>query len=364
MGIVRRGNSRFWYIQFQLNGRTYIRSAKTADKRAAEQLEREWKRSLHAQQYLGQRERISIRNAIAKFAASKRGTANHRNIVAHTRVLERVFRLDRYLDEITAEDMERLLRDRENAGAQPATIRHLFNMIRGTRKNAKRLGYQVSDFEFPTVKLGNARLRYLSPAEEIRLLAEVNPRREIVGVPPYEQRRAAIVRQMWDVHDLVVLLMDTGARYSEIANIEWSRIRLDERTIHLWRPKVQNESVLFMTDRAFRVLSRRFAERGKSLYVFQNKKGGRRGYASIAIRKAFRRAGLADCCIHTLRHTHASRLIQNGMSLYEVKEVLGHTDIKTTMRYAHLEKRDVLSRARDVINRLNLQNQPQYTEIE
>jgi site-specific recombinase XerD len=57
--------------------------------------------------------------------------------------------------------------------------------------------------------------------------------------------------------------------------------------------------------------------------------------------------------IHTLRHTHASRLIQNGMSLYEVKEILGHTDIKTTMRYAHLERRDVSARARDVINRLS-----------
>ena len=65
------------------------------------------------------------------------------------------------------------------------------------------------------------------------------------------------------------------------------------------------------------------------------------------------RAGLRDCRIHTLRDTHASRLVQNGMSVYEVKEILGHTDIKTTLRYAHLEQRQVSSKARDVINRLN-----------
>jgi hypothetical protein len=41
------------------------------------------------------------------------------------------------------------------------------------------------------------------------------------------------------------------------------------------------------------------------------------------------------------------------MSVYEVKEILGHTDIKTTMRNAHLERKDVTSKARDVINRLN-----------
>jgi len=73
----------------------------------------------------------------------------------------------------------------------------------------------------------------------------------------------------------------------------------------------------------------------------------------VAIRKAFKRAGLTDCTIHTLRHTHASRLIQNGLSVYEVRAVLGHTDIKTTMRYAHLEQVSVTQKARDVINRLN-----------
>lgn len=84
-------------------------------------------------------------------------------------------------------------------------------------------------------------------------------------------------------------------------------------------------------DRVHSILQRRYAEHGGSRHVFQNKKGGKRGYACIAIRKALRRADLADCCVHTFRHTHASRLIENGMTLYEVKEVLGHTDIKTTM---------------------------------
>ena len=73
----------------------------------------------------------------------------------------------------------------------------------------------------------------------------------------------------------------------------------------------------------------------------------------MSIRKAIQRAGLRDCRIHTLRHTHAARLVQNGMSVYEVKEILGHTDIKTTLRYAHLEQREVSSKARDVIDRLN-----------
>ena len=41
------------------------------------------------------------------------------------------------------------------------------------------------------------------------------------------------------------------------------------------------------------------------------------------------------------------------LSVYEVKEMLGHSDIKTTMRYAHLEQKDISSKARDVINKIN-----------
>jgi len=157
---------------------------------------------------------------------------------------------------------------------------------------------------------------------------------------------------MVDAYDLVILLLDTGARYSEIANIEWRRIDLAEQTITLWRSKVENETVLYMTDRVFDVLSRRLATK-TSPHVFTNRDGEARGYCTQSIRKAIVRAGLQNCRVHTLRHTHASRLIQNGMSVYEVREILGHSDIKTTMRYAHLERRQVTSKARDVINHLN-----------
>jgi len=148
------------------------------------------------------------------------------------------------------------------------------------------------------------------------------------------------------------MLLDTGARYGEIANMHWRQVDLVNRSINLWRQKVGNESVLFMTDRVQTILQRRASARDGD-FVFPNRKGGARGYSSVAIRKAFRRAGLHDCTIHTLRHTHATRLIQNGLSVYEVREVLGHADIKTTMRYAHLEEATVLKKARDVIERLN-----------
>jgi len=351
MSIIKRGNSKVWYIQFQFNGKTYIKSSRTIDKKAAQQMETDWKAKLHAEQHLGQKERITLKAAMAQFAESKVGTPNHRGLGTGIRIVTRFMTVNKPLDEVTSHDLERFKRDRMMDGASSQTIRHNLNLIRSAWKYAAKLGYRVSELNFPEVKLGKSPLRYLSDEEERRLLVCLDPRREVKGLPPYEERLPEMKRTMQDAYDLVVMLLDTGARYSEIANIEWSRIDLTERTIHLWRPKVQNEAILYMTDRVFGILRRR--KEGAGRYIFQNKRGGPRGYASLAIRRALRKAGLADSKIHTLRHTHASRLIQNGMSVYEVREVLGHTDIKTTMRYAHLETRQVTSRARDVINRLN-----------
>ena len=88
-------------------------------------------------------------------------------------------------------------------------------------------------------------------------------------------------------------------------------------------------------------------------YVFCNEKGtGPRGYAAKGIRTAFKRAGLTDVRIHDLRHTCASRLVQNGMSLYEVSQMLGHVDVQTTQIYAHLENKDISKKARDIIENL------------
>ncbi len=361
MTVLKRGNSKYWYIQFQLNGQTYIRSSRTANKRAAEQMETDWKAKLHAQQYLGHRERLTVRQAVDQFCASKAGTPNHRGLLSSVKVLARLMPLHKPMDELTSHDLERFKRDRMNAGTGPQTIKHNLNVIRGAWKYARKLGFQVGELAFPQVKLPRNPLRYLTEDEERRLLSCLDPRREGKGLRPYEDRDAETKRCMQDSYDLVVLLLDTGARYSEIANIEWSRIHLTDRTISLWRPKVQNEAVLYMTDRVFEILSRRALTR-QGQHVFLSRSGGPRGYVSQSIRKALRNAGLRDCRIHTLRHTHASRLIQNGLSVYEVREVLGHTDIKTTMRYAHLETRQVTSKARDVIDRLNKRSDGQYSD--
>src|SRR5450756_428759 len=351
MSIVKRGNSKNWYINFQFNGQAYIRSSRTTNKKIAESMEIEWKAKLHSEQYQGRKQRITLADAFEQYKLSKQGIASYRNLIAHETVLRRLLPMKKHIDELKSQDLEKFKRDRITEGVGAESIKYGLLLISGTLKFAQQLGYQVSDIASPQIKLPKNSLRYLSDDEERRLLVALDPRHG-AGLPPVAERSAEMQRSLQDAYDLVILLLDTGARYSEIANIEWKRIDLASRTIHLWRQKVQNETVLYMTDGVFEVLSRRSANKSTD-YVFCNRNGDARGYSAMSIRKAIQRAGLCDCRIHTLRHTHASRLIQNGMSVYEVKEILGHTDIKTTLRYAHLEQRQVTSKARDVINKLN-----------
>lgn len=352
MSVIKRNNSRYWYIQFQYNGRTFIKSSKTNDKKIALAMEVDWRKQLTEQHVFGVKERVSIKEALSMFCDSKTELASYTNIVRNSDVIFNLITDKKFIDEITSSDLERIRLDRQQSGYSNQTIKHLMGVIRGTIKYMSRMGYRVTDIEYPKITLPRGKLRYLSFEEEKRLLESNDPRRSIKGMPPYDQRPINTQREMDDLYDFLILLLDTGARYGELSTLTWHQIDLIQKTISLWRPKVKNESILFMTDRVYEMLIQRHNKK-TSKFVFENSSGGARNYIPSTLRRTFSRAGLPDCTAHTLRHTHATRLIQNGLNLYEVKEILGHADIKTTMRYAHIEQRSVSIKAKEVIDRLN-----------
>lgn len=360
MSIVKRGNSKHWYMQFQLNGKTYIRSSNTTNKKAAVQMEAEWRTQLHANHFLGKKERIRLGEAITRYCESRKGTPSYNGMLSCTNVISAYLSTSNYIDELQSHDLERFKQRRSDLGISNQTILHNLNLVRGAWKFASKLGYQVSELEFPQLKIAKPPVRFLSDAEEGKLLTRLDPRREGLGLAPLDQRSDSIQQMLQDSYDLAVLLLDTGGRYSEIANIEWKRIDMHSRTINLWRTKVSNGLILHMTDRVYQILQRR---QGNGQHVFQNKAGAARGYSTQSIRKAIKKAGLDGCRVHSFRHTLATRLLRSGMSLYEVKEILGHTKIETTMIYAHLELSETSVKARNLLDDLNrtLHNQSNPT---
>jgi integrase len=117
-------------------------------------------------------------------------------------------------------------------------------------------------------------------------------------------------------------------RKAEILGLEWDRIHLSTARIMLDSTKSKNHAD------ALTVLEPDGASpRG---FLFKKRDDRRWGQIRTAWEGAVKKAGLVDLRFHDLRHTGASHMVVRGASLQDVKEILGHSDLKMTMRYAHL----------------------------
>ena len=377
MGLHKRENSSNWYYAFQAKNKKYVGSTGTANKTKALQVEREMRNKIHSEAYLGEAEEISLRDAVSKYLEPRKNFSYYRGMESISRKMFGSKRDPKtkkenpcyglpatlFLHEIQTKHIERLVAKRKAEGDKPATIKHEIGLISSTLREMQRLGYKTTrDVVFPQLKT-SYRLRYLDSNDEAALLRELDPNTVRSGVKTLEARTPEMQRNIQDNYDLVIMLLDTGCRYSEAANLPWTAVNLEAGTLNIYRSKVNNEDVLFMTDRLREVVLRRYADRRPDArYIFENKSGTARGYAAQAIKKAMDRAGMNDpdvvkekggkVTMHTLRHSYASKLVKNGVSLFEVSVLLGHSDPKMTQRYAHLAPNDASRKAVGIINAL------------
>jgi integrase len=345
--VYRRKNSKFYFAQFTYKGKTYIKSTKTTNLTLAKRFETKLKNEVYKQEELGEKPTITLYEAFQRYAKLKRNTPSYKTIKHRITILKKYFD-DTNVDTIKQQDIERFAYQRMSDGASPNTTRLDLSALRGTFSHIERLGYSTPLIkEWPKMDVKNKRVRFLSIGEEKRLLEELDPNRMVSG--GHSQH------VLQDNYDFVVLLLDTGVRYTELATLQIKDVDLDKRKIRIWRSKTSSETVLHMTDRAYEILKRRYEDRVQDKYVFcrNDKPSKPRGYTVQSIRNAMRRAGLEDCTIHTLRHTTCSRWAQSSMSLHEIAYLAGHSQIKTTAIYAHLIPNDVAKKAVEVLNIIN-----------
>ncbi len=173
-------------------------------------------------------------------------------------------------------------------------------------------------------KLENSRTRFLSRQEASDLLAE-------------------LARRSQDLYDMALFSLYTGARAGEVFSLQWADFNLSLALATLKGTKSGKNRTVYFTDDVKAMLKDKKPGAPDDL-VFP----GRDGKKIVQISDSFNRAvaslklneGVTDrrqkVIFHTLRHTYASWLAIDGVDLYHIKELLGHSTITLTERYSHL----------------------------
>lgn len=216
-----------------------------------------------------------------------------------------------------------------NMNKSPRTLEHCFAIFNKIWSYAKVHDLVSTDSPAKKIdrpKVENARTRFFTKEETELLLKTLKKRSQ-------------------QVHDMALLSIHTGARGREIFNLIWRMVNFDNRSLQLRDSKGKPRHV-YLTNETHEMLSRLDKDQQPSDLVFRNNKGGKINAVGQTFSKVIKELKFNDnvtdrrdsASFHTCRHTFASWHAQNGTDLYVLKELMGHSTIQLTERYAHLRE--------------------------
>jgi integrase len=198
----------------------------------------------------------------------------------------------------------------------------------------------------------------VNPTKEVALL-QVDNKRQRFLTSDEAQSLINAVRNSENIvlEPIVSMLLITGARKREVLDARWEYIDWQRRLWKIPITKAGKARYVPLCAAALELLESRKQPSGHSGYIFPNPKTDE-PFSSVYYSwdTARKQAGLDDLRMHDLRHSFASFLINGGRSLYEVQQLLGHSNSSMTQRYAHLAHETLLDAcnvAGGLIGRLN-----------
>lgn len=372
MELYKRTGSPFWYFDMLVDGKRVRRSTKEKRKTAASVIMSEALTTSRADMVVGPK-RITLADAVEAYGADLRAQGKpwgtHVHHIANKMfgtgpyVTRGRFKLDggMTLDQLTESVLHALQAARRDEGMSVATIAQELKILRSATLRSGREGYTTKAIRWG-VKVPKGKTRWLSGDEWRKVYDEMDPDRLVMrrphGAPEATPMpvHAYMKAQRVQARDLFVALSLCGGRWGEVSRMTVDQVLFegDGVRLRLYGWKTSKERMVPVPPLMEEVLRRR-AEAAKAagtLFLFRPSASGRKPWeprdyqkSSGAIGKAIDRAGCNDphlverhgrATIHSLRHTFASWLRQNGVALGEIKELLGHETDGMTMRYAHI----------------------------
>jgi integrase len=229
------------------------------------------------------------------------------------------------LDEITPASVEAFKASRLTRRLSPKTINNLLAILRRCLVIAQEWELLAHVIRIRMLKVPEPRFRHLTTDEVCRLLdAAPEPR--------------------WQL--MILIAVRTGMRFGELAGLTWDNIDLSRGVVHIRQAVVsgalsspknyRSRTIPLAPDLAQALIE---IPGSSERFLFHGENGQPLHYSTAydALQRTRKKAGASRLGWHIFRHTFASHLVQRGVPLVIIQQLLGHSDIKMTMRYSHVE---------------------------
>lgn len=257
------------------------------------------------------------------------------------------------LDAITGRDLEQIRTGWMQTGNKASTVNRKMGSISGVFSRAVEWEYIDTH---PLAKLKQLKvdskgvIRYLAADETKRLRDALDARQDEMRAEResanawrtdrHKEPMPSLLELSFTDHlkPMVLVSLNTGMRRGELFDLKWSAVNFDTKTITVAgaTTKTSDTRHIPMNKETVGVLEAWKKQVSKSAYVFPGQGGGRFEDVKSAWLKLLERAQIDGFRWHDMRHDFASRLVMAGVPLNTVRDLLGHADIKMTLRYAHL----------------------------
>jgi integrase len=344
MPYLRKDSAVWWISYTDASGKRIRCSAGTEDKKEATALENQRKAEAHQVKIWGKQPERRF-DALMVFwlqsHADKKSLDRDKGIIKNLRPHFQATPLQ----DLAASAIRAYIAARKAQNIQNATINRELALLSAALNYAQtELEWQVPNpVKGRKLKEPEGRLRWLTHDQAARLLDVSNHANQTPYLP-----------------DFINLALNTGMRKEEMLGLEWNRVDLKQNLIHLepQHTKTAKHRAIPVNQSARDALLNRLRFRAEhcpdSPWVFATLDGSRLGSPRKAFATAMQRAGITEFTIHDLRHTCAAWLVSAGAPLIAVRDLLGHSTIKMTERYAHLAPDNV----RGAVSLLDIPNAP------
>ncbi len=336
MTITKRNGK--YYCRFQINGeRHHYLCSGASSVKEAEKIENAFKYKLQQQQNgvipKENKKRYKLKALKENFLEySKINRSVYKQDIGRLNIAFQFFKEDDYADKITLREVEQFKVWLLSLGKSKKTVNLYIGIFRIMYNLAVEIGWvEKNPFTFKTeFKIEPYKIQYLS--------VESQPVLE-KAAPDYFK-------------PIIITALNSGLRRENIIELKWDNLDFNFRTIEITKNKGNKNIKLPMNDTLYELFSN--MER-VSEYVFVNPNTGGK-WSSTKFGEQWRRirekAGLPNFKFHGLRHTVCTRLVKENVPIPIVRDIMTHSDIKTTMLYTHVDSLDMVN-AMNVLNSYN-----------